>query len=325
VRDIYLQSLGVGEMGELVAYTWLRELAEACSDHCSVEWTSRENEGAGYDFLVSSQLIFTKDELPKRFKNCRVEVKGSSGENPDNFYISRNEYFTMNTSKSDGFEYVILLISDLGNGKNGFVHSLVEADAILSENIAMNWTQAQIPFAGLKSKLRTFSVRVPIAATDLSGLMNEDQYQEQDQARSGARQGEGDERGGGDLTVLGSARSGWQVTPQVPSKTVPGPAASAAAFTPPAPQTLQKACAARADDGRWAARGTAAKAPIVAGGGWAASGGRAAGDGVAGLGCEALAGWLQEIEVLAHEHAHALTLNKDRVHTRSLWPVHAQG
>ncbi len=53
-----------------------------------------------------------------------MEVKGFSAASPDKFYISRHEYYTMRASKSDGFEYVILLITDLGtsDGELGLVH-----------------------------------------------------------------------------------------------------------------------------------------------------------------------------------------------------------
>ena len=108
--------------------------------------------------------------MQTRFATCRVEVKASSWTEPRSFFISRNEYNTMLASKADECEYVILLINGLDSAsKSGFVHSFVVVDAILSLDIALQWTQAEIPCADLLPWMRTISTGVPLVGAPPTG------------------------------------------------------------------------------------------------------------------------------------------------------------
>ena len=142
-QDVYLQRLALGEEAESIAHLWFQS-NKSFSRASNLEWTSKINDSAGYDFLVSSNLVFSKAELSGRNMLCRVEVKGFSDFEPADFFISRNELEVMLNSKSQGYEYVILLVL-VGDSKCcGLVHSWLEKDALDSVDVRSKWSQAQV-------------------------------------------------------------------------------------------------------------------------------------------------------------------------------------
>ncbi len=143
--DVYLKCLALGDAAEHIAYNWFKSSASD-STASEIEWVSQTTNNAGFDFCVSSELVFRSEELSCRHKLCRVEVKGFSAKEsePSDFFISRNEYDVMLKSKSQGFEFVILLVSVGPQDGCGVVHSMLEKDALLHVDVQSRWSQAQI-------------------------------------------------------------------------------------------------------------------------------------------------------------------------------------
>ena len=149
--DSYLRRLTLGDAAENVAHRWF-ESRNKLSRASKVRWTSQEDSSAGFDFLVSSDLVFTEEELPGRNELCRVEVKGFSGVEPTDFFISRNEFDVMLKSKAEGYEYVVLLVRvDEAAENSGRVHSWLEKDALEMVDVRAMWSQAQVNLRDIPS------------------------------------------------------------------------------------------------------------------------------------------------------------------------------
>ena len=107
----------VGELAEAIAFNWLKKEADRkqCDPVDEKSWTSKIDPTAGYDFEVDRR-IFAPDrpdgdifEPGNTTKNCLVEVKGTSSSMMTQFWMSSNEYDTMNEQARDS-DYVVLLV-----------------------------------------------------------------------------------------------------------------------------------------------------------------------------------------------------------------------